>query len=426
MARRNSWSALSTERLVAHNMTVGASTLLAGALGFSMQAILSHRLMPADFGVAFAVLSLLMVIWLPSNALMLVIAGATSRDLGGDRSAAVLWLWHRYLLLGGVAIGAACVIGAGWLGQIFSLPTVVLVPAAVSIPFGLAFPILLGRLQGQQRFSSFSVLLVGQSAIRLVAVISSAAFMGAIGVLVGIAAGNVIVYLLALSVVGGRGADRTPAPRESREALRSLAVILPGSLALAILFGADVLLVKHFFNAGDAGRYAAVAALGRAIFWGASGIGVVLFPKASLHASRGTTSFHLVIASIGICLLGGIAGFAVLSLGAGLVLTIFAGSAYAQAGSYLAWYAIAMTLLGAASVLVATGQARGRGDFLAILIPVTLVEPLMIVRFHQSLSQVVQVLSLSMAVLFVGLVVLYLVQERARVRPRVVLAGSAA
>jgi hypothetical protein len=40
MARRKSWSALSTERLVAHNMIVGVSTLVAGALGFGMQALL--------------------------------------------------------------------------------------------------------------------------------------------------------------------------------------------------------------------------------------------------------------------------------------------------------------------------------------------------------------------------------------------------
>jgi O-antigen/teichoic acid export membrane protein len=426
MVRRNSWTALSTERLVAHNVIVGASTLVAGALGFSMQALLSHRLNPADFGVAFAVLSLLMVIWLPSNALMLVIAGATSRDARGERSAAVMWLWHRYLLMGGMAIGLACIGGAGWLGRVFSLPPVVFIPAAVSIPFGLALPVLLGRLQGRQRFSSFSMLLVGQAAIRLIAVIAFAALMGAIGVLVGVAAGNVIVYLVALAVIGRQGSDRSAASGESREAFQSLAVILPSSLALAVLFGADVLLVKHFFNAGDAGRYAAVAALGRAIFWGASGIAVVLFPKASAHESHGTTSYHLVIASIGICLLGGIAGLAFLSAGARFALTLFAGPAYVQAGSYLPWYAIAMTMLGGASVLVATGQAQGRGDFLAILFPVTLAEPLLIVRFHQSLSQVVQVLSLSMAVLFVGLVVLYLVGERARVRPAVAAQVSAA
>jgi hypothetical protein len=125
-------------------------------------------------------------------------------------------------------------------------------------------------------------------------------------------------------------------------------------------------------------------------------------------------------------LLGGIAAWATFSLGSGFILTLFAGGAYIAAAPYLPWYAVAMTLLGGASVLVANGQAQGRGEFLAILIPVTLAEPLLMVRFHNSLSQVVQVLCLSMALLFVGLAVLYLVQQRARTRPALVLEGSAA
>jgi hypothetical protein len=117
---------------------------------------------------------------------------------------------------------------------------------------------------------------------------------------------------------------------------------------------------------------------------------------------------------------------ALLSTGAGFALSVFAGPAYVQAGSYLPWYAIAMTLLGGASVLVANEQARGRADFLAILIPFALAEPLLIIRFHASLGQVVQVLSISMAVLFFGLVVLYLVQEKLRVRPAEILEGAVA
>jgi O-antigen/teichoic acid export membrane protein len=381
---------------------------------------------PTDFGIAFAVLSLLLVIGLPANALMLVIARQTSRDDAGGRRVGVMWLWHRNLMLGGFALAAVGIASSGWLGRLFNLPAIALVPAAISIPFGLALPLLLGYLQGRQRFASLSLLLVGQAAVRLVAAVAFAAFLGAIGVVIGVAVATLLVYLLALGMVGRPASDGSPGPLESREAFRSLAVILPSSLALAILFGADVLLVKHFFNTGDAGRYAAVAALGRAIFWGASGIALVLIPKAAMHESRGSNGSQLVLGSMAFCLVGSVVGLAILSLGSGFVLSVFAGPAYASAGSYLPWYAIAMTLLGGASVLVANGQAQGRADFLAILIPVTLAEPFLIVRFHQSLGQVVQVLSVLMAVLFVGLAVLYLVQERVRTRPELLLEGATA
>src|SRR6202022_4670424 len=177
-----------------------------------------------------------------------------------------------------------------------------------------------GQIQGRQRFFNLSLLLVGQAALRLVAAVGFALFLGAVGVLIGVAFGNVAVYLLALVMVGRPRSARAALPKEPREAFRSLAVILPSSLALAVLFGADVLLVKHFFNAGDAGRYAAVAALGRAIFWGTSGIALVLIPKAAVHESRGSSGFPLVVASLGICLVGGVIGLTILSLGAGFVL----------------------------------------------------------------------------------------------------------
>jgi hypothetical protein len=45
----------------------------------------------------------------------------------------------------------------------------------------------------------------------------------------------------------------------------------------------------------------------------------------------------------------------------------------------------------------------------------------LILLFHHTLMQVVQVLSVSMAVLFLGLTALYVVQERVRQRPALVL-----
>jgi O-antigen/teichoic acid export membrane protein len=198
-----------------------------------------------------------------------------------------------------------------------------------------------------------------------------------------------------------------------------MAIILVSGIALAVLFSSDVLLVKHFFAADDAGRYAAVAALGRAVFWGASGIALVLFPKAAAKRRSGSGSSLLVLASIGMCLAGGTMAWAIFSLQSRFLLTAFAGAAYASAASYLPMYGIAMTLLGCASVLVATGQARANTKMLAVLIPVTMLEPALIIRFHESLTQVVQLLSASMAVLFIGLAILFVLEEHRQAEPAV-------
>jgi O-antigen/teichoic acid export membrane protein len=416
MLRQSPWASLAAERFVRHNLLIAASTLLAGVLGFFMQALLSHSLMPADYGATFTILSVLALIWLPANAVMLVMAKETScdpADRASGRSAAILWRWHRRLMLGGFLIAGVGIIGTPGLARFFHVTPLVLIPAALSVPFGLAVPALLGQLQGRQRFLNLSALLVGQAALRLVAAVALALPFGSVGVFAGVAIGNILIYVAAMAAANPSGFRRVAmAPPE--QDYRSLAVILVGGIALAVLFSTDVLLVKHFFRAEEAGKYAAVAALGRAIFWGASGIALVLFPKAAVQGRKPGAGSLLVLASIGMCLVGGVMGWAIFSLEPRFLLTTFAGPAYASAGSYLPMYGVAMTLFGGASVLVATGQARGNANMLAVLVPVMLLEPALIIRFHETLTQVVQLLSVSMAVLFIGLAVLFVLEEHRR------------
>jgi len=104
--------------------------------------------------------------------------------------------------------------------------------------------------------------------------------------------------------------------------------------------------------------------------------------------------------------IGGIASLAALGLVARPVLTAFAGSSYAAGASILPLYAVAMMLLGGASVLIAVHQSRARATFLSVLLPITVAEPIVIVAFHDNLLQVVWVVTLSMGVLVAALTIL--------------------
>jgi hypothetical protein len=168
-----------------------------------------------------------------------------------------------------------------------------------------------------------------------------------------------------------------------------------------------------------------MAALGRAIFWGASGVAAVLFPKIVFRGTRGQSGSPLVGASLLLVGLGGLAGLALLSFGSRWLLGAFAGSAYIEAASYLPWYAIGMILLGATAILIATHQSRGKSGFLAVLIPLTALEPALLMVFHQNLWQVVQVVDVSMALVAGGLLALYLIQQRVQSSEGTVIAGAA-
>lgn len=411
-------SVLSTERLVRHNLVVGAGTVSAGVLGFVFQAVISHRLRPEDYGGAFAVLTLLLFIGLPAGAATLVMARETSRDRAEsrwDRSGALLQAGNRSLLLIGVGIGAFIALTSPWLGRFLNVGPEVLVAGAAGIPFVLAFPLLLGQLQGAQRFSAMSLVTTGQAALKLAGAVILGAFFGSVGVLAGVSLGSALVYLLTLAAINA-SVGPPAAEVEWRRVFGFFAVVLPSTLALAVLFSTDVILVKHFFGVRPAGQYAAVAALGRAIFWGASAVAGVLFPKVIFREAKGGSGYHLVAASVFLAALGGTFALGIFSAWSLPILTLFAGSAYSAATTYLPWYALGMTLFGSAAVLIAAHQSRGEAQFLFVLLPITGIEPVAIIAFHASLLQVVQVVDACMAILFIGVAALFLSRERGRVR----------
>jgi O-antigen/teichoic acid export membrane protein len=297
------------------------------------------------------------------------------------------------------------------LAQLLNVPAQLLFAAAIGLPFGLALPLLMGAFQGEQRFLMFSVLAVGQAGLKLIGAVVLGALWGPVGVIAGISLASVAAYFVAL-VLLRQNVATTPVKNWLRPALTYLAVIVPSTVALAVLLSADVLIVKHFFPTRPAGEYAAVAALGRAIFWGASGVAAVLFPKVIFRGAQGRSGSNLVGASLVLVAAGGLGGLAVLSVSSTWLVTAFAGPAYSEAAGYLPFYALGMTLLGGVAVLIATHQSSGTPGFLGILLPLTLLEPAALIAFHQNLTQVVQVIDVSMALILIGLGSLYLVQER--------------
>ena len=402
-----------SERIVVHNVLVSAGTLSAGVLGFAFQIVVSHSVQPSQYGAIFAVMTLLTLVGLPASALTLMMAREASRDRAKGQhasSAAMLHDGNRILLLGGLVIAAIAIILSPLLSRFFAVPIDLLVAASAGLPFVLALPLLIGDLQGEQRFLAFSSIAFGLAAFKLVAAIGFGIAFGAIGIVLGVSVASAVGYAVAHVLLRRKLAIKARWPWQ-RSAIAYLGILLPSTLALAVLLSSDVLLVKHFFAPGPAGEYAAVVALSRALYYAAAGVAIVLFPKVIFRESQGGSGSPLVWLSVGLVIAGGVVGLVVLTVGSRFFLSAFAGEAYSGGAAYLPWYAIGMTLLGAAAVLIATHQTAGRRDFLAILIPLAILEPIAILFLHGSLTQVVQIVDIFMLALVVGLGGLYIAQK---------------
>jgi O-antigen/teichoic acid export membrane protein len=423
---RKVYTLMKGERILSHNLIVGGGTVLAGLLGVAFQSLFSHRLQPADYGGVFVVVSLITFIGLPASAFTLVMARESSRDRASgtnSASAALLHNGNRALLSAGLGLAIILALLSPLLAQFLVVPVNLLRAAAAGLPFTLTLPLLLGEFQGEQRFLEFSALSVGQAGLKLIAAAALGAVWGPFGIIIGISLAGAAVYLAAVLILSRRLTLKASLPW-FRSAVSYLAVILPSTLALAVLLSTDVLVVKHYFPTRVAGEFAAVAALGRAIFWGANAIATVLFPKIVFRGAQGKGGSHLVGISLLLVVIGGLIGLGLLAFGSRWLLVAFAGSAYAGVAPYLPWYGIGMIMLGGAAVLIATHQSRGKRAFLAVLLPLTLLEPLLLIAFHDNLTQVVVVVDVSMALVVAGLGVLYLFQPTIQLADHKPLPGT--
>src|ERR1700704_1762161 len=177
------------ERVITHNLIVGAGTIAAGGPGVAFHPLVSHQLRPADYGAVFAVVTIVTFIGLPASAFTLLMARETSRDRAEGahlRSTALLHFGNRTLLLIGVALAAVFALVSPLVSWFFDVPLPLLLAAAAGMPFSLALPLLLGEFQGEQRFVAFSLLVTGQAGMKLLGAVVLGLAYGPVGIVAGI------------------------------------------------------------------------------------------------------------------------------------------------------------------------------------------------------------------------------------------------
>ena len=275
------------------NLLATMSTLVAGLLGFGLQAMASHDLKPAEYGRVFAVLGFFTLVTRPSAAFGRLQAWQTSRELStdgtGDKSGVLLREQTIKLMLIGSAAGLVCIAFSPKIGSFLHVPASNIVVGAISIPFLLAVQPLLGSLQGEQRFILWSLLSILVNLSRLVLIVVLIFPLGGFGALAGNTLASIGTFTACL-VATWRNITVPNSPERRfrwRPALPFMLTGLAATFALGVFQGADVILVEHFFGKVPAGQYAAVAAVASAVFFASGGVASAVFPMIAARPRPG-------------------------------------------------------------------------------------------------------------------------------------------
>ena len=406
--------------LLAGGTVLALAMVIANVGNYALNLLLGRWLTPAEFSDANLMVTLMLTLTSIALCLQLVSARFIGiHDTAGEpeRSDELARTLRRWGLFAGVVTGLLLAGPSVWWRQIFhtgsAWPFVIL---GLGMPFYLAQAVGRGVMQGRMRFRPLALTFVVEMVVRLGAgVLLVSLGFGVGGATFALTASFVATYV-AVSMLGGRAAGssgRTAGPPQDLALVRSYAglvsILLIGQI---IANNSDVLVAKAFFAPSDAGVYAAVALVGRAVFFLSWSVATVVFPAvAARHAGGGDTRGLLrggIAAVLAIGLLCTV-GAAVVG---GPVLGVVLGPAYSGLSGYLAAYAAVTTMFAVANLVASHDLSQGRVGRCWLLLAASVLQVVLLLLWHEGMAPLIRAQGVAMAVLLVSMVLAPLVVSR--------------
>ncbi len=401
------------EGLLRHSILLMLATQVGNVANLLFQFVMMRALTPAEYGVLATMLSLILILGTPLEALRTAVAHQTSllvrADVPGD-TRRLIGRWRRGLLAVAAVILLAGLFGRGALQDFFHLDSSLpLIVATVVMAMTLFMPLFIGVLQGLQAFIWMSVagqswgivrLLAGAALVYLVSRSALSGLIGqGIGVIVSISLGGFAAWFIL---------RRAPGSDEIR--IGGLSYFIRSLLVLggfAVLMNADIALVKRYFDAEQAGLFAKCATMARMIVFLPLPIAGAMFPKVVSMGRATDADRRILWRAIGYTALV-IAGAALFfSLAAPWIWRFFTGAdPDSELVLLLRWMMWALAPLGLTSLLINYELAQHRFRLAYISIPLALLYVAGVSVRHSTLGEVVAILAsasvASMAILAIG------------------------
>lgn len=404
--------------LISGSLYVFLGTTISSFLAFVLNIYFARKLSYVDYGIFASLLSLVTLLTIPSQSLNAVIVRYATQFFthGEHEKAATLYVKSFvYLFIFSILLNIVFLLLyphiSGFL-KIQNLGLVILVSISVSV-FYLA-TLNMAFLQSLLKF-------------RLIGFLYSLAGLGKL-------IGGVILILLGLKVYGAILATlifsiidfvfsivplkkiiaKSGANIEigAKEFLKYAFPTTVAIFALSSFVSTDVLLVKHFFPATEAGFYGGLSLLGKVIFYFTGPIPIAMFPlivKRHVKGEKFKNLFHL---SLLIVLIPSILITIFYFIFPELTIKIFLGGRqYLELAPYLGLFGIFLTIFSINNVFVNFFLSIKKTMVCVIVSFFAFLQIILIYLFHNNFYSIIYV-SLATSLLLLGCLLLYYLKMR--------------
>jgi O-antigen/teichoic acid export membrane protein len=388
---------------------VFAGIAIANGGNYLFQLIAARWLGPGQYGDLAALVAVAALVTLPLAGIQAAVArDVASLDAAGQRRLATARIRYGGRLALAAGLGGAVVLIAfseliRRLLDISSLPAVVMTLALVVPAF--VMPLLLGWLQGVQRFALLSATVsaapIARIALLGVAAAAGSGIGGATGATLAAAVIALVIPLIALHR-SAAGMSRTDGRFEWTRGVRRSFPVIAGLLAVTALSTIDIVVANMALDGHDAGIYGSASLIARVILYLSTAVVTVLLPKVSERAAQQRETSTILSASLLVtAVFSGLVTIVYAAL-SGPIVSLTVGSEYERAAPLLWIFALAMSGYSLLNVLLFDDLGRGRTTMVKLLVAGAALQLVGFALFHGSVWQLVIVSASTAGILLVA------------------------
>ena len=364
--------------------------------------IVGRMLGPSQFADASLLITMLLVLSFLAMTFQLT-AAKFSAEMDGEESQLLVSLMSRYGLVVGAVISLCMVLFSNQLQLFFQSQSAwMYIIFALCVPLYFLMSVGRGHVQGIRNFRQLSISYQVEMLIRLCGTVALLRLLDvdpAISISLGILASVALGYL---PIRNKRVMPISSAGRITKTLLVFATYTLVYELSQVLINNTDILLVKHYFAAEEAGLYAALAMIGRVVFFIAWMFAMILLPHVVAAEKAGKDSRTLLWKYVGYTAVLGAIITGVSYILPELIVHILFGTAYVEIASLLWLYALATSLFAVANMFAYYFLSRSVYGPIYLTFIVGLLQIFGLVAFHDTLLQVVLLQLVLMGILLIA------------------------
>jgi len=413
-------------KLLSSSIIVFIGTIVSGILSYLFNVKMGDLLQPALYGELTAAMSLFTVASVGTSAFTIITMRYVGQYYYAEEGRGLGNVVKKLFIY---ALGLAMILFlVGWalsgvIARSFQIESSTIVVISFAAFFtSLAMTVGRGIMQGTQQFWVASMSAIVEMIGRLgLGILFVKAGWGVQGALWAILIGSLVAYIATIPKTRSLLAKSKEVTGEEtalsgKEVLTYTWPSLVMSLFLNVLLTADILLVKRYFPAVNAGEYAAVSTVAKIMFFLTGPIVSVMFPMITERRSKGERHYQMLFLSLLISLVMGGSLLLIYTIAPGLIMRTLYGDAYAAQAVLLPKVGMVMLVYALINLMANYFMAIKSYWYLVWMAVAAVVLPLWIAYDHRSIEQVISIMMVVMSGLFILVMGQYLYLKRDGIR----------